>query len=105
MTIRNGMRPVHPGEVLREEYLGPLKMTANALAQALHLSASRVNDIVREKRGISAETAVLLARYFDTTAEFWVNLNAMYDLRTAELSAKTRRALQKIQPRREVELA
>jgi len=55
-TFKNGMRPVHPGEILREDYLKPLGMSAHALAKALHVPASRVNDIVRERRGISADT-------------------------------------------------
>jgi antitoxin HigA-1 len=61
---RNRMRPVHPGEVLREDYLIPLNMSANALAKALNVPAPRVNDIVRERRGITADTAMRLARYF-----------------------------------------
>ena len=62
--FKNGMRPVHPGEVLREDYLVPLEMSANALAKALNVPAPRVNDIVRERRGVSADTAMRLARYF-----------------------------------------
>lgn len=84
---RNGMRPVHPGEVLREEYLVELEMSANALARALHVPAPRVNDIVRERRGVSADTALRLARYFGTTPEFWLNLQSAYDLRCAEIAA------------------
>lgn len=80
---KNGMRPVHPGEALREEYLGPLGMSVNALAGALHLTASRVNDIVRERRGVSADTALRLSRYFGTTPEFWLNLQMAYELRQA----------------------
>lgn len=81
----NGMRPVHPGEILREEYLEPLGMSANALANALHLTAARVNDIVRERRGVSPDTALRLSQYFGTSPEFWMNLQMMYELRkTAE---------------------
>lgn len=65
---RNGMRPVHPGEVLREDYLEPLGMSANALANALCVTAARINDIVRERRGVSADTALRLARYFGGAA-------------------------------------
>lgn len=83
--IRNGMRPVHPGEVLREEYLEPLGMSANALSRALRVSAPRINDIVLERRGITADTAMRLARFFETTPNFWMNLQAEYDLRQAEL--------------------
>lgn len=82
---RNGMRPVHPGEVLREDYLVPLNMSANALAKALNVPAPRVNDIVRERRGVSADTAMRLARYFGGDARSWLNLQAAYDLRVAEI--------------------
>lgn len=83
--FRNGMRPVHPGEVLREDYLVPSGMSANALAKALHVPAPRINDIVRERRGISADTAMRLARYFGGDARSWLNLQAAYDLRLAEI--------------------
>ena len=82
---RNGMRPVHPGEVLREDYLVPLSMSANALAKALNVPAPRINDIVRERRGVSADTAMRLARYFGGDARSWLNLQAAYDLRAAEI--------------------
>ncbi len=82
---RNGMRPVHPGEVLREDYLVPLNMSANALAKALNVPAPRINDIVRERRGVSADTAMRLARYFGGDARSWLNLQAAYDLRVAEI--------------------
>ena len=64
MTIKNGMRPVHPGEILREDYLLPLYMSAHALAKRLHIPASRINDIVLERRGVSADTALRLAHFF-----------------------------------------
>src|SRR6266852_5558151 len=83
--IKNGMRPVHPGEVLREDYLAPLGTSANALAKALNVPAPRINDIVRERRGISADTAMRLARYFGGDARSWLNLQAAYDLRVAEI--------------------
>jgi addiction module HigA family antidote len=98
MNLKNGMRPVHPGEVLREEYLNPLGLSANALAKALHLSPSRIGDIVLERRGVTADTAVRLARYFGGTAQFWLNLQSIYDLRTAERSAETKRAVREIEP-------
>ena len=79
----NGMRPVHPGEILREEDLEPFGMSANALANALHLTAARVNDIVRERRGVTPDTALRLSQYFGTTPEFWMNLQMMYELRIA----------------------
>ncbi|MBC8730009.1 HigA family addiction module antitoxin [Paraburkholderia sp. UCT2] len=82
--IKNGMRPVHPGEVLREEYLVPLDMSANALANALHVTAGRINDIVRERRGITPDSAMRLARYFGGDAQSWMNLQLMYDMKIAE---------------------
>ena len=86
MSIKNGMRPVHPGEVLREDFLVPAGMTANSLAMALHVPAPRINDIVRERRGISADTAMRLARFFGGDARSWLNLQAAYDLRVAEIA-------------------
>jgi addiction module HigA family antidote len=80
--FRNGMRPVHPGEILREEYLVPLDMTATALAKALNVPAARINDIVRERRAV---TAMRLARYFGGDARSWLNLQAAYGLRVAEI--------------------
>jgi len=88
--MRNGMRPVHPGEVLREEYLKPLGMSANALAKALSVPAPRVNEVVRERRGVSADTAMRLARYFGGDARSWLNLQAAYDLRVAEIDSGER---------------
>jgi len=83
------MRPIHPGEVLREEFIGPLGLSAHALAQALRVPATRINDVVNERRGITADTALRLARYFGTTAEFWLNLQSAFDLRTAEAELKS----------------
>ncbi len=79
----NNMRPIHPGEIIKEEYLEPLSMSVNALAIALRVPASRINDVVRQKRGISIDTALRLARYFNTTAQFWMNLQISYDLKIA----------------------
>jgi antitoxin HigA-1 len=83
--LKNGMRPVHPGEILREDFLVPLGMSANALAKALSIPAPRINDVVRERRGITADTAMRLARYFGGDARSWMNLQAAYDLRLAEI--------------------
>lgn len=83
--FKNGMRPVHPGEILREDYLIPLGMSANALAKALNVPAPRINDIVRERRGVTADTAMRLARYFGGDARSWLNLQTAYDLRIAEI--------------------
>ena len=80
----NKMRAVHPGEILREEYLAPLEMSAHALSMALHVPAPRIHDIVRERRAITPDTALRLARYFDTTAQFWLNLQSSFDLKQAE---------------------
>jgi addiction module HigA family antidote len=87
MSFKNGMRPVHPGEVLREEFLKPLGMSVNALAKELHLPTPRINDVVREKRGITADTALRLARYFGGDAQSWLNLQAMYERRVAEIQS------------------
>ncbi|MBK6401670.1 MAG: HigA family addiction module antidote protein [Rhodocyclaceae bacterium] len=85
--IRNGMRTIHPGEILREEFLVPMNLSANALAIALGVPAPRINDVVRERRGVTADTALRLSRYFGTSAEFWMGLQADYDLRLAEEAA------------------
>ena len=79
----NNMRPIHPGEIIKKEYLEPLSMSVNALAIALRVPASRINDVVRQKRGVSIDTALRLARYFNTTAQFWLNLQNSYDLKMA----------------------
>jgi|SRR5690554_3460800 len=95
--IRNGMRPIHPGEILRDEYLVPLEMSVNALAKALHVPATRMNEIVRGNRGISADTALRLARYFGTSARFWLNLQTEFELRQAEVG-KAEKIAKEIQP-------
>jgi addiction module HigA family antidote len=74
----------HPGEVLREEYLGPLGMRARALAKALRVPANRLTEIMREERGMSTDTAIRLGRYFATDPRFWLNLQSAYDLSKAE---------------------
>lgn len=94
--MKNGMRPIHVGEILREEYLKPLNLSATALAKALGVTPARVNDIVRERRGVTADTALRLARYFDTSPQYWLNLQQSYELRVAEL--KTADSLQMITP-------
>jgi len=83
MTIINGMRPIHPGEILREEFMIPLGLSAHALAMALRVPAPRINDIVRERRTVTADTALRLARYFGTSAEFWLGLQSDYDMKIA----------------------
>ena len=81
------MKPPHPGETLKEEYLVPLGMSVNALARELGIGAARLNEIVLGRRGVSADTALRLARYFGSTPELWLNLQAFYDLRMAERKA------------------
>lgn len=83
--IKNGMRPVHLGEVLKEEYLEPLSLSSAALARALGVSAPTVNDIVLQRRGVSADMALRLSICLATTPEFWLNLQTTYDLRTVEI--------------------
>lgn len=84
MTGKDRLPPIHPGEVLREEFLLPLGMSANELALALRVPSTRINDIVNEKRGVTADTALRLARYFGTTPRFWTNMQASYELEVAE---------------------
>jgi addiction module HigA family antidote len=79
--------PPHPGETIKEDYLVPLGMSVNRLAAALGIGATRLNEIVHGTRGISANTALRLARYFGTSPEFWLNLQSIYDLRIAEQKA------------------
>ncbi len=83
MMKTNKLPPVHPGEILREEFMNPRGLSQNALARALSVPPRRINEIVLEKRGITADTALRLARYFGTSAELWAGLQADYDLRLA----------------------
>ncbi|HLA41235.1 MAG TPA: HigA family addiction module antitoxin [Candidatus Glassbacteria bacterium] len=75
--------PVHPGEILKEEFLVPLGISQNGLGRSLKVSPRRINEIVNGKRQITADTALRLSRYFGNSAEFWVNLQSRYDLETA----------------------
>jgi len=84
MGTKNRLPPIHPGEILREEFLSPLDMSANELALALRVPATRIHDIVNEKRGITADTALRLSRYFGTTPKFWMNMQASWELEVAE---------------------
>jgi len=87
--FKNGMRPVHPGEVLLEDYIKPMGMSVRVLSLALRVPYSRLREIVDGNRGISADTALRLERYFGSEAQGWLNLQAAYDLRVAEkLNAK-----------------
>ena len=96
--LKNGMRPVHPGEILREDHIKPLVLSVNALARALHVPTSRINDIVRETRGVSADTALRLERHFGSDAQGWLNLQTTYDLKTAE-KASAKAIAKQIAPR------
>lgn len=84
--VKNGMRPVHPGEILLEEFMkGPDPgIKANTLAKALEVPPNRITAIIKGQRGITGDTAVRLAAFFNTTAEFWMNLQKTYELRLAE---------------------
>ena len=86
---QNEMRPIHPGEIIREEYLVPLDMSVNALAQRLRVPATRLQEIVKERRSVTADTAMRLARLFGGEAQSWLNLQAAYDLRVAEINTAT----------------
>lgn len=76
--------PIHPGEILREDYMKPLGLTMNELALNLRVPATRIAEIIHERRSISADTAIRLGRYFKTTPRFWLNLQAAYDLEVVE---------------------
>jgi addiction module HigA family antidote len=93
----NKLAPIHPGEILREEFMTPHGLSQNALARALGVPPRRINEIVLEKRGITADTALRLARFFNTTAELWTGLQADYDLRLAR-SKKARTIEREVEP-------
>ena len=96
--IKNGMRPVHPGEILLEEFMKPSAhpINANMLAKAIDVPANRITAILKGQRGITGDTAVRLAAFFNTTAEFWMNLQKTYELRLAEraLPGKVRKHIE-----------
>ena len=94
---RNGMRPVHPGEILREE-LDVLELSAKAFAAALDVPGNRITAILNGQRGITADTALRLSRYLGTTPEFWLNLQKTFELRVAENDAGKRIA-RRVKPR------
>lgn len=84
-----GLKPIHPGEILREEFMAPLRLNPNKLALALHVPAPTVYDIVHEERGISPEMALRLGRFFRTTPDFWLNLQSEFDLRIVRKQKET----------------
>jgi addiction module HigA family antidote len=88
---------IHPGEILRTEFMEPLGLSSYRLAKELHISAPRVNDLVRDKRGITADTALRLSRYFGNSAQFWIGLQSGHDLWVASRS----KSLNKIRPRQQ----
>ena len=89
---------IHPGEILRDDFLQPLKISVYTLAQAIKVPRSRLNDIVLGRRGITADTAFRLARYFGTTPGFWINLQTRYDLDAADRKLR-RRIEREVSPR------
>ncbi len=86
--MKNGLRPIHPGEILRKEYIVPMGMSVRALSQALRVPATRLHEIVKERRSITPDTALRLERYFGTDAKSWLNLQLSYDLKIAEAELK-----------------
>ena len=88
VTSGRRLAPVHPGEVLRDEFLVPMALSVYRLAQAIKVSRPRLNDIVRGRRAVTTDTALRLGRYFGTTPEFWINLQTRYDLDVAERTVR-----------------
>ena len=93
------MPPVHPGEVLREDLIKPLGLSVNRLARELRVPGARMSEIVNGRRGISTDTALRLARYFGSTPEFWMNLQATYDLSLA-IGSTADQIAREVHPRR-----
>jgi antitoxin HigA-1 len=94
--------PVHPGEVLREDFMKPLGLSVNKLALDLHVPATRIGEIVNERRRITADTALRLGRYFKTNAEFWLNLQNFYELEVARRSGAAAEIERRVQPSMEL---
>ena len=93
------LKPVHPGEILREEFMAPLRLSMNKMAVAMRVPVTRIADIVNERRGITANTALRFARYFNNSPAFWMNLLTRYDLEVAEdeIAAKVERDVQPLE--------
>jgi len=98
---KNRMRPIHPGEILKKDVLATMGLSANALARELRVPVTRISEILHGRRAITADTALRLARYLGTTAQFWLNLQASYDLKIAE-QALGRQIAREIHPREPV---
>ena len=98
MNATSGMRPVHPGEILQDE-LETLDLSANALSKALDVPVNRITAILNGQRGVTANTALRLARYFGTTPQVWLNLQKTYELRRAEIEAG-REIAERVKPRK-----
>jgi addiction module HigA family antidote len=96
---RKKLKPVHPGEILSQEFMAPLGLSMNKMAMDLRVPVTRIADIVNEKRGITAETALRFARYFKNSPTFWMNLQTRYELEVAEdeLAAKVERDVQPLE--------
>jgi addiction module HigA family antidote len=94
--------PVHPGEILLEEYLKPLEISQNKLGRDLNVPAQRINEIVRGQRAVTVDTALRLARYFHTTPQFWLNLQARYDLEIAQETHLVERVIKEVREREAV---
>lgn len=92
------MDPVHPGEILREDFMKPLGLSVNKLALELHVPATRIGEIVHERRRITAETALRLARYFKTNPEFWLNVQNFYDLECERRAGRVSEIDRQVQP-------
>ena len=90
------LKPIHPGEILREEFMVPMGISSNALARAVSVTPARINEIVRERRGITADTALRLARFFGTDVQSWMNLQTNYDIECAQ--AEVGRTITHIRP-------
>ena len=99
MAKTKRLAPVHPGEILQEDFLTPLGISMNKLSLDLHVPATRIVEIVHGRRSITSDTALRLARYFNTSARFWLNLQAAYDLDVAEdsLQDEIRRAIRPLE--------
>jgi addiction module HigA family antidote len=94
--------PVHPGEILLEEYLKPLGISQNKLGRDLNVPAQRINDIVRGQRAVTVDTALRLARYFHTSPQFWLNLQSRYDLEIAQETRLVERVIKEVREREAV---